>query len=426
MPAALTTAPGGLAGLRVVDLTTILMGPFATRILADHGADVVRLETLSGDTARNSQPARHQGMSGLALNLQRNKRSLALDLKAPEGRKAARAVVGGADVVVTNMRRAALERLGLDPAAVRAEHPRLIYCVANGFGSSGPYADRPAYDDAIQAGSGLAWLQGRVATDGEPRYLPTIVVDKVCGMAVAQAVLVALVHQARCGEGQTVEVPMLETMVAFNLLDHQRGHTFEPPIGEFGYDRLLTPYRRPYRTADGWAGLLPYNDRHWREFFAIAGKPELADDPRFADHNARIAHIDELYRLVEELAPTLTTADWLERCEAAQIPAMAVLDLSRFQDDPHLAAVGLVEVVEHPTEGTYRHVREPAALDRTPAALRRHAPRLGEHTREVLAEAGYGPAEIDALVAAGVAGVAGTPPEESSGELPRPGEGNAP
>ena len=179
-----------------------------------------------------------------------------------------------------------------------------------------------------------------MADDGEPRYLPTIVVDKVCGMAVAQAVLVALVHQARTGEGQTVEVPMLETMVAFNLLDHQRGHTFEPPIGEFGYDRLLTPYRRPYRTADGWAGLLPYNDRHWREFFRIAGRPELADDPRFADHNARIVHIDELYRLVDELAPTLSTAEWLERCEAAQIPAMAVLDLSRYEDDPHLAAVG--------------------------------------------------------------------------------------
>ena len=246
-----------------------------------------------------------------------------------------------------------------------------------------------------------------MADDGEPRYLPTIVVDKVCGMAVAQAVLVALVHQARSGEGQTVEVPMLETMVAFNLLDHQRGHTFEPPIGEFGYDRLLTPYRRPYRTADGWAGLLPYNDRHWREFFRIAGKSELADDARFADHNARIVHIDELYRLVDELAPTLTTAEWLERCEAAQIPAMAVLDLSRCDEDPHLAAVGLIEVVEHPTEGLYRHVREPAVLDRTPAGLRRHAPRLGEHTREVLAEAGYGPAEIDALVAAGIAGQAG-------------------
>ena len=272
MPAELTTAARRPGRPPRVDLTTILMGPFATRILADHGADVIRLETLTGDTARNSQPARHPGMSGLALNLQRNKRSLALDLKAPEGRRARRrpwsAVPTWSSPTCAGLRWSGWgwtrRPCAPSPPADLLRRQRLR--------SDGPYADRPAYDDAIQAGSGLAWLQGRVADDGEPRYLPTIVVDKVCGMAVAQAVLVALVHQARTGEGQTVEVPMLETMVAFNLLDHQRGHTFEPPIGEFGYDRLLTPYRRPYRTADGWAGLLPYNDRHWREFFRIAGR----------------------------------------------------------------------------------------------------------------------------------------------------------
>jgi crotonobetainyl-CoA:carnitine CoA-transferase CaiB-like acyl-CoA transferase len=394
-------APAALEGIRVVDLTTILMGPLGTRILGDLGADVIRLETLTGDSARNSQPARHPGMSGLALNLQRNKRSLALDLKTSAGRQAALAVVGTADVLVTNMRRPALERLGLGPEAVRAGHPALIYCVANGFGSDGPYAGRAAYDDAIQAGSGLAWLVGQVA--GQPGYLPAIIADKVCGMTIAQAVLAALVHRGRTGEGQLIEVPMLETMVAFNLVEHQRGHTFEPPLHDFGYDRLLTPYRRPFRTADGWAGILPYDDRHWREFFAIAGRPELANDPRFVDHNARIDHIDELYALVEELAPRLTTAEWMARCEAASIPAMEVLDLSRAADDPHLAAVGLQELVEHPSEGTYRHVREPVRYERTPAALRRHAPRLGEHTLEVLVEAGYTPEQVAELVAGGAA-----------------------
>jgi crotonobetainyl-CoA:carnitine CoA-transferase CaiB-like acyl-CoA transferase len=273
--------------------------------------------------------------------------------------------------------------------------------VANGFGSDGPYAGRAAYDDAIQAGSGLAWLVGKVA--GEPGYLPTIIADKVCGMTIAQAVLAALVHRLRTGEGQVIEVPMLETMVAFNLVDHQRGHAFEPPIGDFGYDRLLTTFRRPFRTADGWAGILPYDDRHWRRFFAIAGRPELADDPRFADHNARIDHIADLYALVEQLAPQLTTAEWLARCEEESIPAMEVLDLSRAAEDPHLAAVDLIPVVEHPTEGAYRSVREPVRYERTPAALRRHAPRLGEHTREVLIEAGYTAEAVDALVTEGVA-----------------------
>jgi crotonobetainyl-CoA:carnitine CoA-transferase CaiB-like acyl-CoA transferase len=395
--------PGALDGIRVVDLTTVLMGPLAARILGDLGADVIRIESLAGDSVRNSVPARHPGMSGIGLNLLRNKRSVALDLKQPEGREAALAIMGSADAVVTNMRRGALARLGLDPESVRRRFPRLIYCVANGYGSDGPYADHPAYDDAIQASSGLAWLIGQVS--GEPKYVPAIVVDKVCGMTIAQAVLAALVHQLRSGEGQTVEVPMFETMVAFNLIEHLRGTVYEPPIGPFGYGRLFTPFRRPMRTADGWAAILPYNDKHWLAFFALVGRPELVDDPRFADHNARIANIDDLYRLVAEVAPSRTTAEWLEVCGAAEIPAMAVLDLSRAEDDEHLAAVGLISLVEHPTEGTYRHVRDGVRYERTPSALRRFAAHLGEHTAEVLAEVGYDQTAIAALVEHGAAGV---------------------
>ncbi len=401
------TTAGALDGIRVIDLSTILMGPYATRILGDLGADVIRLETLDGDSSRNSLPARTPGMSSLALNLQRNKRSVSLDLKHPGARDAAFRLLSGADVVVTNMRRAALRRLGLDADAVRAANPAVIYCVANGYGAEGPYADRPAYDDAIQAGSGISWLVGEVS--GRPGYLPAIIADKVCGMTVAQAVLAALVHKGRTGQGQTIEVPMLETMVAFNLLEHLRGQTFEPPLAPFGYDRLLTPYRRPFATADGWVGILPYNDDHWRAFFELCDRPDLAADERFATHNARIGHVEELYRFIDDVALTKTTDEWINLCEAHSIPAMAVLDLSRAEEDPHLAAVGLIEQLDHPTEGRYRHIREAVRYSETPATLHRFAPRLGEHTREVLSELGIPLALVDDLVAAGAAND-GSPP----------------
>jgi len=393
--------PGALDGVRVVDLTTVLMGPLATRMLADHGADVIKVEPPSGDPTRNSLPARHTGMSGFAMNLHRNKRSVVLDLKHPEGRRAAHLLMGSADVVITNVRRAALDRLDLGPAVLRREHPGLIFCIANGFGSDGPYAGRAAYDDVIQAASGLAWLIGEV--QGEPGYVPSVVADKVSGLTIVQAVLAALLHRERTGEGQEIEVPMFETLVAFNLVEHLRGMTFEPPIGPFGYDRVLSRFRRPFRTADGWACLIPYTDANWRSFFAFCRQPDLATDPRFVDHNARIAHVDELYCIVDELAGGHTTAEWMTFCAEASVPAAPVLDLSRAEEDPHLDAVGLISREEHPTEGTYRHVRDPVLYAATPTALRRHAPRLGQHTSEVLAELGYGPAVISDLVAAGAA-----------------------
>jgi len=392
---------GALNGFRVVDLTTVLMGPLAARILGDLGADVIRLESLEGDSSRNSLPARTPGMSSMAMNLQRNKRSIALDLKDPTARSAAFRLLCGADVVVTNMRRGALARLGLDPDTVRAAAPSVVYCVANGYGSDGPYADRPAYDDAIQAGSGISWLIGQV--QDRPGYLPAIIADKVCGMTIAQAVLAALLHRARTGRGQTIEVPMLETMVAFNLIEHQRGATFDPPLAPFGYDRLLTPYRRPFRSADGWVALLPYNNAHWAAFFALCERPDLAADPRFADHNARIANVDALWGWVDEVAATRTTDAWVDACEAHGIPVMPVLDLAHAADDPHLAAVGLFEHVEHPTEGAYVHVRDAVRYSDSPSALRRFTPRLGEHTVEVLTEVGLDTTQIEALVASGAA-----------------------
>ena len=386
---------GALDGVRVVDLTTVLMGPMACRMLGDHGADVIRVESLDGDSTRNGLPARSAGMSGFSLNIQRNKRSLALDLKSAAGKTAMQRLLASSDVLVTNMRAAALERLGLGADALRSQHPQLICCRANGYGSGGPYRDKAAYDDAIQAASGLSNLIGRIS--GEPGFVPAVIADKVTGLHVVEAVLAALFHRERTGEAQVIEVPMFETMVAFNLVEHYRGAVFEPPEGPFGYDRLLTPHRRPYPTADGWVCLLPYSDAQYRAFFAFVDRPELADDPRFADHNSRIAHIDDLYALFGELSVRRTTDEWMRYCDEHSIPAARVMDLADLDADPQLAAVGLVSISEHPTEGAYRYVADPVVYSATPTRLRRHAPLLGEHAVEILHELGYDAHEIDAM-----------------------------
>ncbi|WP_419838132.1 CaiB/BaiF CoA transferase family protein [Candidatus Poriferisodalis sp.] len=406
MPEAASTAgaanesAGALDGMRVVDLTTVLMGPMACRMLGDHGADVIRVESLDGDSTRNGLPARSAGMSGFSLNIQRNKRSLALDLKSAAGKAAMQRLLANSDVLVTNMRAAALERLGLGADALRSQHPHLICCRANGYGSGGPYRDKAAYDDAIQAASGLSNLIGRIA--GEPGFVPAVVADKVTGLHVVEAVLAALFHRERTGIAQSIEVPMFETMVAFNLVEHYRGAVFEPPEGPFGYDRLLTPHRRPYPTADGWVCLLPYNDAQYRAFFAFVDRPDLASDPRFADHNSRIAHIDDLYALFGQLSVRRTTDEWIGYCDEHSIPAARVMDLADLDADPQLAAVGLVSIAEHPTEGSYRYVADPVVYSATPTRLRRHAPLLGEHAVEILHELGYDAHEIDAMRDEGV------------------------
>ncbi len=395
---------GALAGIRVIDLTTVLMGPMATRMLGDHGADVIRVETTSGDSTRNGIPSRHFGMSGFSLNLQRNKRSLSIDLKREAGRQVMLDLVATADVLVTNMRAGALTRLGLDEASVNAVNPALIYCRANGFASKGPYGNKAAYDDAIQAASGLAGLF--TATNGRPTYVPSVIADKVTGLHVVQAVMAALIHRYRTGSGQNIEVPMFETMVSFNLVEHLRGAAFEPPEGPFGYERLLSPARRPYSTADGFICLLPYTDDNCRDFFDFIGRSDLADDERFSTHNARVAHTSELYDLIAEAAQTKTTEVWIEFCDKVSIPAAKVMELSDFADDPHLAEVELVQIAHHPSEGDYRYIRDPVIYSDSPTELRRHAPRLGEHSAELLGELGYDTEKISALVADGVVTVA--------------------
>ncbi len=388
---------GALAGVRVLDLTAYLLGPFCTQILGDLGADVIKIEPPQGDPMRHVGPGRHPGMAAMFLNFNRNKRSVVLDLKRREGREAALRLAASADIFIHNMRPKAIAGLDLAYQAIAAVKPDIVYCGAYGFSASGPYGDKPAFDDMIQGAAGMAALVGRAR--GEPGYVPTAFIDKTVGMTAAYAILAALFHRERTGEGQEIEVPMFETMVHFLMAEHLYGLTFEPPLGGAGYPRMLAPWRKPYPTRDGYICVLPYTDRQWTRFFAVAGRPELAADARFADMASRAQSYETLYGLVGEIMPERDTAEWLALLDEAEVPVMAVTEPDDLPRDPHLEATGFFQVMEHPSEGAVRTMAPPVALSASPAEVRRLAPRLGEHGREVLAEAGLSAAEIEALMA---------------------------
>lgn len=371
------------------------MGPYGTRILADMGADVVKVEPPEGDTFRNYGPLRHAGMNGSVLNLHRNKRSIELDLKDEGALKALQQLMLGADALVHNLRPSAAARLGLDWDSVSRVNPRLVLCAARGFSQAGPYGAKAAYDDLMQAGSGFTSLNGQLL--GEPAYAPTAWCDKIAGQAIAYAVLGALLHRERGGGGQEVEVPMFEVAIDFMLVEHFGAAAFEPPLGPAGFKRQLSRNRKPYRTRDGWACILPYSDRNWKDFFAFIGQAELGEDPRYQTLVERVNHIDGLYALITEHAPRHSTQEWIDFCDRVSIPCMPVLKLEQLKDDPHVVATGFMPVSEHPSEGAYREVRSPLRFGTTPYALRRHAPRLGEHTAEVLREAGLPESEVARL-----------------------------
>ena len=399
LPAA---SAGPLTGVRVIDLTTVLMGPFATQMLGDMGADVVKVESVEGDPVRRVGPARHAAMGAIFLQGNRSKRSLVLDLKKPAGRKAVLKLAQGADVLVYNIRPQAMARLGLTYEEVSAVNPRIVYAGMFGYDQRGPYAARPAYDDLIQALVALPTLAQMAGAD-RPRYVPLAIADRYVAAIGVGAILGALLHRMKTGRGQRVDIPMFEAMAQMVLGDHMGGRTFDPPHGPPGYKRSLSPERLPYRTQDGYICVLAYNDKQWRGFFAAVGRPDLPDaDPRFADLGSRTVHIDELYALIAEILSQRPTAAWLEILDRADIPVMPLHTLDSLIDDPHLAAIGFLETVEHPSEGALRSIGVPTIWSESQPRPGRPAPRLGEHSRELLREAGYSAEEIEHLLAEGI------------------------
>jgi crotonobetainyl-CoA:carnitine CoA-transferase CaiB-like acyl-CoA transferase len=391
-----------LEGIKVVEMTSVVLGPYACQMLGDLGADVIKIEPPAGDTNRNLGPYRqHPDMCSLFLTCNRNKRSICLDLKSEQGRNAALKTMADADVVVHNFRPQAMVRLGLDYEQVKAVNENVIYCGTYGYSKRGPYGDKGALDDSIQAVSGIAMLQSMV--EGEPRYLPTVVADKTTASIVVQAVLAALFHRERSGEGQEIEVPMYETMVSFVMSEHQWGQTFEPPIGTAGYPRLMSKHRRPYPTLDGYLAVLPYWDAHWTNFVKLAGRPELAEDVRFIDMKTRLQNIDQTYAITGEIIATRTTQEWVDLYGDTNVPMMVVNSPEDLIKDPHLVESGYWQHMEHPSEGTLRMASNPINFSSTPASIRRLPPRLGEHTEEVLVQAGYSTDQVAQMLDSGVA-----------------------
>ncbi|MDA3624083.1 CoA transferase [Saccharopolyspora sp. WRP15-2] len=392
---------GPLDGVRVIDLTSNFMGPYASLLLADMGADVTKVESLQGDTTRGVGPCRNPGMSAIFLHLNRNKRSIVLDLKTAGGNAALKRMLSSADVLLHSIRPKSMTKLGLSYEDTRSINPRLVYCGAFGFGQNGPHADRPAYDDLIQAAVGMPVLQSRKS--GPPEYVATAIADRVVGMAATSAVSMALFRRERTGRGQEVQVPMFETFAHFVMGDHLYGHTFVPSIGDSGYARMMNPDRRPYRTSDGHIGVNVYTDRHWRRFFELSGHPHLAEDPRFADIHGRTEHIGLLYEFLAEVFETKSTDEWLELLTEADIPVIRMNTPETLLDDPHLAEVGFFVDEQHPTEGRLRMLGIPQQWSESKPELRFPAPRLGEHTEQLLTEYGFARAEIDDLLASGAA-----------------------
>ena len=389
-------ATGPLKGVRIIDLTSVVFGAYATQMMGDLGADVIKIETPApsrgdgGDIMRwtgevPSEEVRDMGPIFLTLN--RNKRSMLLDLREPRAKKALARLIATADVFASNVRYDGMKRLGLAYEDVKAIKPDIVYVHAAGYGADGPYAGLPAYDDLIQAGSGLSDLLNRTDGHPEPRYLPPLLADKVSGLFMAQAITAALFHRQRTGEGQFVEVPMYECVTSFVLAEHFFGHVYEPPLGQWGYPRVTNPNRKPFKTRDGHIGLLPYTDKQWDEFFRVGGwSDSIAQDPRFSDYRARSKHISELYSLVETVTQTKTTDEWLALLQPLSIPCVRMNRLDDLPDDEHLKAVGLFERYQHPAAGAYTAMRSPMNFSATPANIRRHPPRLGEHNTELFAE----------------------------------------
>ncbi|MFM2084668.1 MAG: hypothetical protein RLY95_1486 [Pseudomonadota bacterium] len=400
-----TMQAGPLAGVKILDLTSVVLGPFATQILASMGAEVIKVETAGGDNMRSVGPMKSPSMGHIFLHANSGKQSVVLDLKSKDGLEALLRMASSSDVLISNVRPAAMARLGLDFESVRKVNPRIIYVSCCGFDQDGPYAAKPAYDDLIQGAAGVPWLMQQYGSP-EPCYAPVTLADRVTGLHAVYAVTTALFARERAGDawqGEAIVVPMFEAITQFVLGDHMAGRSFEPSLGDAGYARLLTPNRKPYKTADGYLCVLIYNDKHWASFFdAISELARLKSDPIFATHSARAANIDAVYAEVSRIMQSRTTAAWQVLLDKADIPNMPMNSADDLLHDPHHMATGFIREINHPTEGKIKRVGSPVKW-KNHAALESllPAPTLGQHTRQVLEGLGYDEATITRMMNAG-------------------------
>lgn len=388
-----------LANIRILDMTSVVMGPYATQILGDMGADIVKIESPGGDTTRKVPPMRNPDMGSVFLHMNRNKRSVVLDLKQPDALQALMKLAETADVLIYNVRPRAMARLGITHEKLAEVNPRIITVALVGFGQDGPYAADPAYEDLIQ---GLTAVPSMLVAAGSetPHYVPLSFNDRAVGLNAAIAVLGALLHRTQSGVGQAIEIPMFETMVQAAYGDHMGGLSFEPPQGPPGYMRQLNRQRRPHATKDGHVCVIVYTDKHWDTFLTLIGREDLKSDPRLRDIGSRTQHAETIYAIIDAEMRNRTTAEWIRVLKEGDIPVAPVHTLESLLHDPHLEATGFFRTVEHPSEGTIRQMAPPQKWSRTPPSVQRHAPRLGEHSVELLREAGVDEATLERMLAA--------------------------
>lgn len=387
---------GPLSGLKVLELTSVVLGPWAAQIIADMGADVIKIEAPFGDSNRQLGASKNPGMAALYLSNNRNKRSLVLDLKQESARDALLAIAKDCDVFLHNNRPQVMTKLRLEYEDIKSVNENIIYCGTYGYSKDGPYGEKGALDDSIQAVSGVAALNELVL--GEPRYLPTVVADKTTAITVVYSILAALFHRERTGVGQEIEVPMFETMVSFVMAEHIWGEVFEPKLGEAGYTRLMSHHRKPYKTKDGYIAVLPYMNNHWKTFCEKAERDDLIEDERFKDLSSRVKNIDDTYSETGKILATKTTQEWLDIFAGTKVPVIVVNSLEDLFHDPHLEAVDFWKSFDHPTEGQLKMPGFPSKFSKTPASIRKHAPKLGEHSKEILAEAGIDEETINKML----------------------------
>ena len=387
---------GPLKGLKIIELTSVVLGPWAAQILADMGAEVIKVEAPFGDSNRQLGASRNPNMAALYLSNNRNKRSLVLDLKQASARDALLTIIKDSDVFLHNNRPQVMTKLKLEYNDIKSVNENIIYCGTYGYSKDGPYGEKGALDDSIQAASGIAALNELVL--GEPRYLPTVVADKTTAITVVYSILAALFHRERTGSGQEVEVPMFETMVSFVMAEHLWGEVFEPPLDKAGYTRLMSHHRKPYKTKDGYIAVLPYMNNHWKTFCEKAERQDLIEDDRFKNLSSRVENIDDTYSETGKILSTKTTQEWLDIFADTKVPVIVVNSLDDLFTDPHLEAVGFWQDFDHPTEGKLKMLGFPAKFSKTPATIRKHAPNFGEHSLEILAEAGIDEETIKQMI----------------------------